>query len=162
MEEVLSEIIKCFNNDHQQESMNPFMAAILKNIEKIEAKSSPLSESSLRQSSPSSSSIPASVYELDDSLEIYFEIPNVTKTDIDISISSDNVLNVSANKTVLQLPSGSICHQNEIQVGSLKRSIKLPKSVRRNSVRAKFENGLLVVKLMKPPNDVNNTKIVIE
>jgi HSP20 family molecular chaperone IbpA len=91
--------------------------------------------------------VKADVALVGESYNVYIDLPGVNKSDIDISISSDKSLVVS----VVRKPHTEVATyvQREIKVGKLERVVTVPKNADINTIKATYENGVLVIKMNK-------------
>ncbi len=79
---------------------------------------------------------------------IHAELPGMNKKDIDISIEND-VLTISGEKKERVQTKDSNCLISEIASGNFSRSFRLPSQIDPDKIEAKWENGVLVVKIPK-------------
>jgi HSP20 family protein len=94
--------------------------------------------------------IPAmDLVETDDSLVLRGDLPGMTEDDVDIEIK-DNILTVSGERKSESEQSGEGYHRVERAFGHFSRSLTLPQGVNAERVDAKFENGVLEVRIPKP------------
>lgn len=79
------------------------------------------------------------------------DVPGVSKEDIKVTINSDNVLIIKGEKKREIKTEGK--ERSYIRVersyGSFQRSFMLPDNVKKDDVKAKFENGVLNITLEK-------------
>lgn len=87
------------------------------------------------------------VSETDDEIEVSAELPGISRDDIDISIS-DNVVTIKGEKQEERRPEG---HQHHVErrYGRFIRSFSLPSGVDADNAEAKYEDGVLRMKLPK-------------
>ena len=85
-----------------------------------------------------------------DEKELYVtvEIPGIRKEDIKVVVEN-NVLTVSGEKKTEKKTEENQCYRSERVYGSFSRSFKLPSEINTAEVEAKFENGLLNIRLPK-------------
>ena len=94
--------------------------------------------------------IPAmDLVETGDHLVLRGDLPGLTEDDIDIEIK-DNVLTVSGERKADKEEKGEGYHRVERAFGSFSRSLSLPRGVDAERVDAKFDNGVLEVRIPKP------------
>jgi len=94
--------------------------------------------------------IPAmDLVETEDHLVLRGDLPGLTEDDIDIEIK-DNVLTVSGERKAENEEKGEGYHRVERAFGSFSRSLTLPRGVDPEGVAAKFDNGVLEVRIPKP------------
>ena len=98
---------------------------------------------------PSAAKIKIDVKENGDDLIVHAEVPGVSKDALDISVDN-NVLTISAEVSQYDADeqNDKIVH-SERYFGSVRRSISLPSEVSIEDASAKYENGILVLKLPK-------------
>jgi len=103
-----------------------------------------------RQPQPGASLIPSvDVYETDDEYVFEFELPGFKKDDVKVKVE-DNVLTVSSEvKEEKKEDKGKNYHIVERRYGSFKRQFSLPEDCEVEKIDAKFENGVLQLKIQK-------------
>jgi HSP20 family protein len=104
-----------------------------------------------RQPQPGASLIIPSVdvYETDDEYVFEFELPGFKKDDVKVKVE-DNVLTVSSEvKEEKKEDKGKNYHIVERRYGSFKRQFSLPEDCEVEKIDAKFENGVLELKVQK-------------
>ncbi len=82
---------------------------------------------------------------------IHAELPGMNKKDIDIAVEND-VLTISGEKKERVQTKESNCLISEIASGNFSRSFRLPAQINADKIEAKWDNGLLIVKI--PKSDV--------
>jgi HSP20 family protein len=87
--------------------------------------------------------------ETEDALVLRGDLPGLTEDDIDIEIK-DNVLTVSGERKAENEEKGEGYHRIERAFGSFSRSLTLPQGVEADKVEAKFDKGVLEVRVPKP------------
>ena len=100
------------------------------------------------------------VREIDDSYQIFAELPGMNKKDVGIEIS-DSVITVSGEKAKSENKDNN--NYSEMSDGKFSRSFKLPEDIITDKVTAKMKDGILAVfvprmKSVKP----ETTKIAIK
>ena len=80
------------------------------------------------------------------------EIPGVPADKVDISVLDDTVTLKGVRK-VEETPEESVTHRQERGAGEFSRTIRLPFRVEANAVDAKYENGVLEVRLPRAEAD---------
>jgi HSP20 family protein len=94
--------------------------------------------------------IPAmDLVETGDHLVLRGDLPGMTEDDVDIEIK-DHVLTVSGERKAENEEQGEGYHRVERAFGSFSRSMTLPQGIDPEKVDAKFENGVLEVRVPKP------------
>ena len=84
------------------------------------------------------------------SYNISVELPGMSESDIDISLSGD-VLTISGEKIEKKKEEKENCHLSERRYGSVVRSFRIPQNVDADSIKASFDNGVLKIEMMKLP-----------
>ncbi|MDD3807322.1 MAG: Hsp20/alpha crystallin family protein [Candidatus Marinimicrobia bacterium] len=79
---------------------------------------------------------------------IHAEIPGVEKKDIEISVEND-VLTISGEKKERVQSKESNYLVSEIMTGKFSRSFRLPSQINADKIEAKWDNGVLTVKIPK-------------
>jgi HSP20 family protein len=79
---------------------------------------------------------------------IHAELPGMNKKDIDISVEND-VLTISGEKKERVQTKDSNILVSEILSGYFSRSFRLPAQIDSEKIEAKWDNGVLVVKIPK-------------
>lgn len=81
------------------------------------------------------------------------ELPGIAKEDVKVTINQDKVLVIKGDKKHDEIPEEAIeskcflkCERN---YGTFSRSFMLPDNVKDDSIKAKFENGVLEIILEK-------------
>jgi HSP20 family protein len=88
------------------------------------------------------------ISETEEEIVVKAEIPGVAKDDIKLSIT-DNVLVLKGEKKMSREVEEENYHRIERVYGSFYRSVELPSRVKAEGVEAKFENGVLEVRIPK-------------
>jgi HSP20 family protein len=91
---------------------------------------------------------PVSVWEDQNSVFVEAELPGLDLKDLEIYVTGGNQLTVKGERKA-HLPEKAVCHRQERGFGSFVRVLTLPFEVNRDNVDARFENGVLLVKLAK-------------
>ena len=102
------------------------------------------------QGAPARRWVPAmDLAETDDQLVLRADLPGLERDDIEIEVK-DNVLTISGERKAEHEKKGEGFHRIERSFGRFSRSLGLPRGVDAASVTAKFENGVLEVRMPKP------------
>ena len=88
------------------------------------------------------------IQESKDDVVLTFELPGMDKKDIKVWIE-DHVLTVSGERKIRDEKKTDNYIRTEINEGSFSRSFTLPKTVDTGKITADYDNGLLMVKLVK-------------
>ncbi|MCA9737010.1 MAG: Hsp20/alpha crystallin family protein [Gemmatimonadota bacterium] len=90
------------------------------------------------------------VRESAEELTLTADLPGLTEKDIDIEFEN-GVLTIRGEKRSEEQKDGERYHIWERRYGSFQRSFTLPRTVKSDSVRAEFDQGVLTVHLPKVP-----------
>jgi HSP20 family protein len=94
--------------------------------------------------------IPAmDLVETDDSLVLRADLPGMTEDDVEIEVK-DGVLTISGERKSEHEEKGEGFHRVERSFGRFSRALNLPDGVQADKVEAKFDNGVLEVRIPKP------------
>ena len=94
--------------------------------------------------------IPAmDLVETDEHLVLRGDLPGLSEEDVEIEIK-DNVLTVSGERKAEHEERSEGFYRVERAFGSLSRSLTLPRGVESDKVSAKFDRGVLEVRIPKP------------
>ena len=88
------------------------------------------------------------LYEDKDNLVLRAEIPGLKKEDIDISVH-ENVVSITGERRSEKKVEGDQSAREERSYGRFTRSLKLPKQVDANRVKAAYKDGILSITLAK-------------
>lgn len=88
------------------------------------------------------------IYENNDSVIVKAELPGVTKDQISVEVK-DGILSLRGERKFEKEVKEENYHRVERSYGSFQRSFSLPVSVDQDKVTAKFQDGVLEVKLPK-------------
>lgn len=86
--------------------------------------------------------------EKENGYELATALPGLTKENIKLSIE-DHILTLEAKSAERKTESGEKVHLKELQTGTYKRIIQLPKNADTETTDASMENGILKVYLAK-------------
>jgi len=92
----------------------------------------------------------ADLRDLGNEVVITVDLPGVSKKDIELSVSGDNVF-VRASRAV-QVPDGYTSHRRERASYNFEHAWKLPVPVEAHKAEATLKDGVLTVTLPKSPN----------
>jgi len=96
------------------------------------------------------------VYETDDEYVFEFELPGYTKDDVKVNVE-DNVLTVSSEKEKKAEDEKKNYHVVERCYGSFRRQFSLPDNADVDAVKAKFNNGVLDLRVPKKEEEKKKT-----
>lgn len=88
----------------------------------------------------------------EDDVIVTSEIPGVDPGRIDLSVKADT-LTISGSRSQPELREGETYHRQERSHGSFSRTVYLPFRVDAGRVEAKYEKGILMIKLSRPEED---------
>ena len=98
----------------------------------------------------------------DGDLVLHADLPGVSLEDVDITLDA-NVLTISGErKGTTQKEEGVSYYLNELPYGAFRRSVTVPEGVDAESIRARFENGVLEVVLPGATTQLEPKRIAIE
>ncbi len=80
------------------------------------------------------------------------EMPGVDQKNIDISVKGE-ILTISGSRTPEELKKGEIYHRQERSHGAFSKTVTLPFRVDSSKVDAKYEKGVLSIKLARPEEE---------
>lgn len=92
------------------------------------------------------------IWQGDEAVAITAELPGVDPADIDISVK-DNVLTLSGERKVPDVPEGARWHLGERGYGKFGRTIRLPFAASDDKVEARMANGVLRIVVGRPEED---------
>ncbi|MEA3221629.1 MAG: Hsp20/alpha crystallin family protein [Thermodesulfobacteriota bacterium] len=92
------------------------------------------------------------VWNSEDGVMLTSEIPGIDVKDIDISLVG-NTLTLHGSRTKKELKQGETYHRRERNSGGFARRIELPYAVDADNVEARYEKGILSIKLPRPDAD---------
>jgi HSP20 family protein len=94
--------------------------------------------------------IPAmDLVETDDDFVLRADLPGMSESDINLSLD-DNVLTVSGERKAEHEERGEGFYRVERSTGSFSRSLTLPEGVDGDAITARFDKGVLEVRIPKP------------
>lgn len=96
------------------------------------------------------------VFEEGKNLVVKAEIPGVKKEEISVSISDDSVT-IKGERKQAREEKGKDFYRSECAYGSFQRSVALPHRVKAKGAKAKYENGVLEVRVPKAKGEGSKT-----
>ena len=90
----------------------------------------------------------ADICETENGFEIYAELPGVSGSDVNISVT-DNLLTIKGEKHQETETEGKNYHRVERRYGSFQRSFTLPRHIETDGIKAKFTDGVLTLEIPK-------------
>lgn len=98
---------------------------------------------------PAATVFPAvNMWEDADAIFVEAELPGLDSKDLEIHVAGGNQLTIKGERKQA-VPEGGIRHRHERGAGSFSRVVMLPFAVDQDKVDARFENGVLSIKLPK-------------
>jgi HSP20 family protein len=91
---------------------------------------------------------PVNVWEDADTVHVEAELPGLDLKDLEIYVTGGNQLTLKGERKQ-NLPEKGVWHREERSFGSFTRVLTLPYPVNPDKVEARFENGVLLIKLAK-------------
>jgi HSP20 family protein len=89
------------------------------------------------------------IQETNKDIKVYVELPGLSKEDVKISFNEEGILSIKGKKEK-ESQEKNINHiKQERSYGEFSRTFLLPENIDQSSVKAKFNNGLLEVNIMK-------------
>lgn len=100
------------------------------------------------------------VIDSSDSIEFEAEIPGLSKDEVSVDVEK-GVLSISGQKRQSDENNSKTYIRKELKRSSFKRSFKLSESLNHEKIKAKFENGLLLISVpKKKPEKSKKIKIL--
>jgi len=106
------------------------------------------------------SSLKVDIREMESYVAVYIDLPGVKKQDINLNIAKNCVLTLSAEKQPYGNSSDTFLLR-ERDVGVFQRTIQLPHIIDVQSIVAKYEDGVLVVRFSKNTHDNDSGRKVV-
>ena len=100
-------------------------------------------------------------YAKDGDLVLHADLPGVSLEEVDITLDG-NVLTISGERKVTTQEVGVSYYLNELPYGAFRRSVAVPEGVDADSIKARFENGVLEVVLPGATTQIEPKRIAIE
>jgi HSP20 family protein len=91
---------------------------------------------------------PVNVWEEGEAVFVEAELPGMGQNDLEVYVTGGNQLTLKGERKPL-VPEKIVCHRQERGFGNFVRVLTLPFPVDPNQVDARFENGVLRLKLTK-------------
>lgn len=89
------------------------------------------------------------VWETDSDVVYAFDLPGIPESDITIEVK-DDTLTVSAERDRTQESSENGFYRFERRYGTFARAVGLPQGVDQDQINARYENGVLEIRVPKP------------
>ena len=93
---------------------------------------------------------PVNIYDDKDCLLVECELPGVDQNSLELHVSGD-VLVLKGERPALRPAEGTTVHIQERGYGNFNRAITLPTPVEGDKAEARYDSGILTVKLPKTP-----------
>ncbi|HXG12617.1 MAG TPA: Hsp20/alpha crystallin family protein [Gemmataceae bacterium] len=91
---------------------------------------------------------PLNVWEENENVFVEAELPGLNLNDLEIYVTGGNQLTIKGERKQPEVPK-AVWHRQERGFGTFSRSLTLPFPVDPDKVDARFENGVLLIKLAK-------------
>jgi len=88
------------------------------------------------------------VWEQDEALHVEAELPGLELRDLEIFVTGHNQLTLKGERKAPIVEKG-VAHRQERAFGKFVRTVTLPYAVDENAVEARFDNGILKIRLPK-------------
>jgi HSP20 family protein len=99
------------------------------------------------------------VIENGDLYELYIDVPGISKDNISMNVISQNQLQIQVEKKT----SDNLKYlKRERTSGGFSKELILPKDADLQTIKAKYDNGVLFVTIMKTVNPYNSIKVNIQ
>lgn len=95
---------------------------------------------------------PSDIAETDKEYHVTMELPGIDMKKLDISFS-EGILTIKGEKTK-EVSVGESCYCSERYSGSFQRSFRIPGTVDKDNIEAKYRDGILIVSLAKSNESV--------
>jgi HSP20 family protein len=111
---------------------------------------------------PVGSAVAVNVLESADAFQLEVAAPGLTKEDFKLSVEKD-ILTIKVAKETETVENAPEFRRREFNYSSFERSFKLGKNMNLDAIEARYENGILTVKLPKLPEaqDKPSREIII-
>ncbi|MEB3273118.1 MAG: Hsp20/alpha crystallin family protein [Prochlorothrix sp.] len=90
----------------------------------------------------------AELSETQEHFQIRFELPGMSKEDLNVEVTPDSV-RISGHRQEVTPADEALNHRSEFRYGAFERVIGLPAEVKHNETKATYENGILALTLPK-------------
>src|SRR5215212_876182 len=100
-------------------------------------------------------------YAKDGDLVLHADLPGVSLEDVDITLDA-NVLTISGERKDTSEEEGVSYYLHELPHGAFRRSVSVPEGVDVDSIKARFENGVLEVVLPGATTQLQPKRIAVE
>ncbi|MEW5726124.1 MAG: Hsp20/alpha crystallin family protein [Thermodesulfobacteriota bacterium] len=104
---------------------------------------------------------PVDIYELPDSFVIVADLPGVTRGAVAVEVQGAT-LTIRGDRTRGTEAEGGTMHRSERRYGSFERSFNLPVNVESELIKARMNDGVLVVTIDKPAGDSSKIHVNVE
>ncbi|MEM0995533.1 MAG: Hsp20/alpha crystallin family protein [Bacteroidota bacterium] len=131
------------------ESQNEFFTEIKNEFKDLGSKVNKLFDEIVRGKDgvDSEYKVPADIYEAGSQVVFALDLPGFNKTDVAVQIRDNQLIVRGARKR--NLDEKVVMHSREREFGSFERIFTIPAGVDTNTVKAKYDNGVLNVMLQK-------------
>ena len=95
---------------------------------------------------------PVDIYETDEAIVLKAELPGISKEDISIEVK-DNLLTIKGERNTDMEITQDRYYRQERCFGTFHRSFTLRDTIKPETIRAKYKEGVLAVKIPKPEQE---------
>ena len=89
------------------------------------------------------------IHETEKAFVMTVDLPGFKKEDLDIEVTSENLVTVSGKRQTCNKSEEAKCHLRERQTTEFSRTFRLPKEVQHGAVEASYADGVLVLTIPK-------------
>lgn len=89
------------------------------------------------------------ILEEDNNIRFLVEVPGVKKDEVKISVNDENILTIKGEKKFEKKDEVNSCCRQERLYGEFSRSFRLPDMVDTEKIKASYENGVLMIDIVK-------------
>jgi len=131
-----------------------FQSSVWNELEQLQREMNKWMNTAFSERFLASTSFPAlNIWASDDSQVIAAELPGVNVDDIEINVIGDS-LTIKGERLLANLPENAQPHRQERFSGKFSRSLQLPFQVDAEKIEARYENGILTIKLPRAEADL--------
>jgi len=105
--------------------------------------------------------IPVDIYEKEGKVNLDFELPGISKEEIDIELKN-NTLTISGDFKKDEEVDEENYYRRERFIGNFSRSFTLPNYVKENDIDATFKDGILKIAFPKQKKDESKKRIEVK
>jgi HSP20 family protein len=95
--------------------------------------------------------------ETDQAIIVEVELPGMTRKDVHVEVEGD-VLRITGERRTATERRGRYYHQTERRYGRFERQLRLPRSIDRDAIQARFHSGILTLTLPKRARSLSGAR----